>query len=56
MTEPSPFFDPDAPEADLEEFLAEVELRFTSCVPAFHEHLLLGRKDPSQGEDLIDLP
>jgi hypothetical protein len=50
MLEPSPFFDPDAPASDLEEFLREIEGKLDGFVPAEHEHLLLARPARTDAE------
>jgi hypothetical protein len=44
MVQPSPFFDPQAPSSDLDEFLGEVDAALDGFVPAELEHLVLHRE------------
>jgi len=48
MFDPSPFFDPEAPSADLDAFLAEVDQALEGFVLAEQEHLLLRRAGPPE--------
>jgi hypothetical protein len=47
MIDPSPFFDPEAPSADLDEFLKEIDVALDGFVLAEQEHLLLRRAGPA---------
>jgi hypothetical protein len=49
MTEPSPFYDPEASSADLDVFLREIDLALEAFVLAEEEHRLV-RREPPRGE------